>query len=184
VAKLELVFFQCDKEERGASCEWLDGKLTTAGLAPASPVKLPYDVPENSLKKDPSLPALARWFAAASDALEAVRAKHARPKPSPAWLWPHHFDLAATFPVADGKSIGVGVSMGDHHYAEPYAYISAYPAPKDAAAGALPPGGHWHTKDFFGAVATAEELLEQPDPRKALMAVIDAAFNAGKRWLS
>jgi hypothetical protein len=182
VAKLELVFFQHDKEERGESGEWLDEKLKAAGLNPASPVTLPYNVP-GAPGKDPNLPALARWFAAGAEVLEQTRAKHWRLKPSPAWLWPHHFDMATLISFSKDKSIGVGVSMGDHYYAQPYAYISAYPAPKDPKAGALPPGGHWHTKDFFGAVATAEELLEQPDPRGALLAVVDAAFNAGRRWL-
>src|SRR4051812_39242118 len=188
VAKLELVFFQHDKEERGESGEWLDQKLKAAGLNPASPVKLPYEVP-GAPGKDPNLPTLARWFAAAAEILEQTRAKHSRLKPSPAWLWPHHFDMATLISFSKDKSIGVGISMGDHYYAQPYAYISTYPTPKSAApnaprAGALPPGGHWHTKDFFGAVATAEELLEQPDPRGALLAVIDAAFHAGQRWLN
>jgi hypothetical protein len=183
VASLELVFLQHDKEERGKSGEWLDQKLKAAGLHPASPVKLPYDIP-GAPGKDPNLPALARWLAASAEVLEHVRAKHARLKTSPAWLWPHHFDMATLISFAADKSIGIGVSMGDHYYAQPYAYISTYPTPKVPKAGALPPGGHWHTKDFFGAVATAEELLEQPDPRGALLAIVDASFNAGKRWLA
>src|SRR5437016_7574281 len=89
VAKLDLLFFQGEKDERGATPEWLERKLKSAGLAPASGVKLPYEVAEKS-GRDPHLPALARWFAAASDVLEEVRAKHGA-SASPAYLWPHHF---------------------------------------------------------------------------------------------
>ena len=81
------------------------------------------------------------------------------------------------------RSIGVGLSPGDETYAQPYFYVSPWPAPKNPKLPALPPGGHWHTKDFFAAVATADELLAQEDPRAALIAVIDAAFEAGRRWL-
>jgi hypothetical protein len=180
VAKLDLLFFQGGKEERGSTPEWLDNKLKGAGLKPVSGVKLPYEVPERQ-GRDPNLPALARWFAAAAELLGEVRAKHGA-SASPAWLWPHHFDMATLVTLSAAKSIGIGVSMGDEYYAQPYAYVSFYPAPRmepnAPTLQPLPAGGHWHAKDFFGAVATADELLAQPDPRKALLAVIGAAFNA------
>ena len=178
VASLELMFLQGGRQERGATGNWLDAKLKAAGLQPASPVKLPYDVPENSLKKEPGLATLALWFAAGADVLEEVRTRHARLNPSPSWLWPHHFDMATLLTLAAEKSVGVGISMGDAYYAQPYAYISPYPAPQDAAPPALPAGGHWHTREFFGAVATADELLAQPDPRASLLTVIEAAIAA------
>ncbi len=177
VANLEYVFFSELGWERGASETWLDGRLKAAGLAPGSGVKLPYagEVPK-ARGKAAGLDALARWFAAAADALEEVRTKHNALAPSPAYLWPHHFDLATLLTVTKEKSIGVGISMGDHYYAQPYAYVSPYPAPKGASRPALPAGGHWHTKDFFGAAATADELLAQKEPRAALLAVIEAAL--------
>ena len=56
-------------------------------------------------------------------------------------------------------------------------------APKDPQLPALPPAGRWHTQDFFAAVATADDLLAQADPRAALVGVIDAAFEASRGWL-
>ena len=81
------------------------------------------------------------------------------------------------------RSIGIGFSPGDEYYQEPYLYVSPYPVPKNPTPPALPSGGHWHTKDFFGAVATAQEFLAPPDPRAAVLMIIDAAFGAGRRWL-
>ena len=170
--------------------DWLDLKLEGLGLKPASGVKLPYEVAPRPLQSEPGLATLARWFGAAADVLQEARAKHARFRPgaSPVRLWPHHFDLALLVlldpgPAATARSIGIGVSLGDGHYPQPYAYVSPYPAPRNPRPAALPPGGHWHTKDFFAAVATADELLAQPDPRAALINVIDAGFEAARRWL-
>jgi hypothetical protein len=201
-ATLELLFVHGGKTDgyalhgRSPSAvnEWLDAKLAGQNLKAASKVKLPYEVPARSLVRDatvtPGLEALARWFAAAADALHEVRGKyaHVRPGPSPVRCWPHHFDLAVLVQLEEGahesaRSIGLGISPGDEYYPQPYAYVSPYPSPKDPALPPLPPGAHWHTKDFFGAVATAKELLPLADPRAALLAVIDAAFAAERRWL-
>ena len=189
VAKLELVFWSGGREERGGpDGKWLDAKLAAAGLEPASGVKLPYDLPKKELKKDDGLAALERWLAAAADLLAEVRARHQALHPGPVYLWPHHFDIATLLAVSKEKSIGVGISMGDDFYAQPYAYVSPYPSPRvDPSAPKLPPlprGGHWHTEEFFGAVATADELLAQPDPRAACLAVIEAAIEASKKWLA
>jgi hypothetical protein len=168
--------------------DWLDLKLAALGLKAASRVKLPYEVPPRPLANEPGLAALAHWFAAASEVLEEVRMRHVEAWPGPVLCWPHHFDIALLLPVSRGsggpaRSIGVGVSPGDGYYPQPYAYVSPYPAPSKPKLPALPPGGHWHTEGFFGAVATAEALLAERDPRAALLAVIDAAFEAGRGWL-
>jgi hypothetical protein len=170
---------------------WLDARLAAAGLRPASAIKLPYETPARPFHAEPAQAlALARWFGAASELFREVRRRYAayRPGPGAAVVWPHHFDMAVLVRFEEGageaaKSIGIGLSPGDHYYEQPYLYVSAYPPPKKAKAPKLPPGGHWHTKDFVGAVATADEVLAQKDPRAAALAVIDAAFAAGKGWL-
>ncbi|HUJ85460.1 MAG TPA: hypothetical protein VLX30_01250 [Burkholderiales bacterium] len=198
LALLELIVMRSGRTELlqlegctpGTVNDWLDLKLKALGLKPASGAKLPYEVAPRPLQSEPGLAALARWFGAAADVLEEVRAKTARfrPGPGPVRLWPHHFDLAlrVSFDIGGGesaRSIGIGVSPGDGYYPQPYAYVSPYPAPRKPKLPALPPGAHWHTKDFFGAVASAEELLAQPDPRAALVKAIDAAFEAAMGWL-
>src|SRR5262249_37176951 len=98
------------------------------------------------------------------------------------------FDLATVLTIAKDKTIGVGVSMGDHYYAQPYVYVSPYPAPKlDPNAPTLqrlPAGGHWHGKDFFGAVGGAQEPRAQEDAHAAATSVISEAIEASKRWLA
>jgi len=173
-----------------ATDQWFDEALSARGLKHASQETLPYDAPERPAANPTGLEALAAWYGAAAEVLEEVRSKHSaiRPGPSPVRLWPHHFDLAVLVAFDEGggeaaRSIGVGFSPGDVAYAQPYAYVSPWPAPKNPKLPALPPGGHWHTRDFFAAVATGDELLAQADPRAALVGVIDAAFEAGVGWL-
>ena len=195
---LELVVIQDAKPDRLALHglasstvnDWLAGKLTARGCKAHSNVKLPYAVPAQPLSREPGLAGLSRWYGAAADVLEAVRARYGNiePGPGPVRCWPHHFDIALVVQLEEGagesaRSIGVGFSPGDEYYQEPYFYVSPYPSPKNPALPALPPGGHWHTKDFLGAVASAQEFLVLPEPRGAVMAIVDAAFGAGRKWL-
>jgi len=198
LASLELLVMQDAKSDRlplhglapSAVDDWLASKLTAHRYKAHSISKLPYEVPSHVLSREPGLEALSRWYGAAADVLEAVRAKYADIKPGPGSVrcWPHHFDIASLVQLEEGagesaRSIGVGFSPGDEYYREPYFYVSPYPRPRTPTLTALPPGGHWHTKDFFGAVATAQEFLALPDPYAVVMMVIDAAFGAGRRWL-
>ncbi|HXZ50422.1 MAG TPA: hypothetical protein VEH51_00345 [Burkholderiales bacterium] len=198
LAPLELAVLGKGRSERlaldgraaGMVDAWLDAALAAHGLEPASPVELPYAIPARPLADSRELAQLARWFAAAAELVGELRAKYRefRPGPGPVRCWPHHFDIAVLVGLEQGdaessRSIGIGVSPGDEYYAQPYAYVSPYPRPVAPQLPALPPGGHWHTRDFFGAVATADALLAEREPRAALSAVIDAAFQAGRRWL-
>jgi hypothetical protein len=203
VALLELIVI---KGERAEALElagkpdadigaWLDGKLAAEGLKPASSVALPYELPPGlfarAANEAPRLAALNGWFAAAAEVLEALRAKtqkRFKPGPGPVRCWPHHFDIAVLVQLEAGdperaRSIGAGVSPGDDYYAQPYLYLSPYPRPNTGNLPTLPPGGRWHTKDFFGAIATGTDLLALPDPRKGLDAIVDAAFEECLRRL-
>jgi len=166
---------------------WLDGKLVAEGLKPASGTKLPYEVPSTMFARAGEealrFPAIALWFAAAAEALGELRQSYRRytPGPSPVRCWPHHFDMAILIRLEEGppesaRSIGIGVSPGDNYYAQPYLYVSPYPKPDTADLPPLPPGARWHTKDFFGAVATGTDLLALADPRAAFTRIVDAAF--------
>lgn len=171
---------------------WLDAKLAAEGLKPASDVTLPYELPSTlfgrPMEEAPQLAAVAAWFAAGAEVLEEFRKKRAKLKPGPVRCWPHHFDIAILVALEAGdpehaRSIGVGLSPGDDYYAQPYVYVSPYPRPDMENLPALPAGGRWHAKDFFGAVATATDLFVLPDPRKALVEVIDSAFEECLRRL-
>ena len=136
----------------------------------------------------PRLAALSVWFAAAAEALGELRQSYRRytPGPSPVRCWPHHFDIATLVALEEGhaaRSIGIGVSPGDDYYAQPYLYLSPYPKPDTEDLPQLPPGGRWHTKDFFGAVATATDILALPEPRTGLIRIVEAAFEEGMKRL-
>lgn len=173
---------------------WLDAKLAEEGLEPASGAKLPYDLPATLFGRPadeaPRLAALAGWFAAGAEVLEQLRRKHAKfkPGPSPVRCWPHHFDIAILVGLEEGdpehaKSIGIGLSPGDDTYAQPYVYVSPYPVPDTENLPPLPPGGRWHTRGFFGAVATGTDILALANPKKGLVAIVDAAFDESLRRL-
>jgi hypothetical protein len=198
----ELVFTtkkRCDALSLGGTPEaevagWLDARLAGEGLKPATGVKLPYDMPPSlfarASEEAPHFATLSLWFAAAADVLEELRKKYRRFKPGPGPLrcWPHHFDIAFLVALEEGtpekaRSIGIGVSPGDGYYAQPYLYVSPYPKPDTGNLPALPPGGRWHTKDFFGVVATGIDLLALPDPRLGFIAIADAAVKESLKRL-
>ncbi len=197
VAVLELAFTKGSRSEVFALAGkpdtevggWLDGKLVAEGLQPASGTKLPYEMPSTlfarAANEGPRLAALGVWFAAGAELLEELRKKYQRckPGPTPVRCWPHHFDIALLVQVDDTRSIGIGLSPGDNYYAQPYFYLSPYPRPNTDNLPSLPPGGRWHTKDFFGAVAPATDLLALPDPRAGLDKIVDAAFEESLRRL-
>lgn len=173
--------------------DWFDGMLKERGLKPASTLKLPYEMPATNFARavdeGPRLAAVAAWFAAAAELLEELRKKYKRfkPGPTPTRCWPHHFDIATVIELEEKKNaraIGIGLSPGDDYYAQPYFYLSPYPKPADLEnLPELPTGGRWHTREFFGAVATGVEMLAQQDPRGALLAVMDAAFEESLKRL-
>jgi hypothetical protein len=104
-----------------------------------------------------SLGELATWFGNAQSLFESFRVMH--PAMSTPRVWPHHFDLGALIPVeGEGRSIGLGLSPGDHHYDQPYFYCSPYPAPSPTGLPDLAIG-RWHTKGFVSAVLTGDELV-------------------------
>ena len=197
VAVHELVFTKAERTDAFALAgkpdaeagNWLDAKLAAQGLKPASGTKLPYDMPPalfgRAAEEAPRLAALAVWFAAGAELLEELRKKTQRfkPGPTPVRCWPHHFDIALLVQVDDARSIGIGLSPGDGYYAQPYFYLSPYPKPDTENLPQLPPGGRWHTKGFFGAVATAIDIRELPDPRAGLLKIVDAAFEESLRRL-
>ena len=167
--------------------EWLDARLAAEGLKPASEVKLTYDMPQTLFARPadeaPRLAALALWFAAGAELLEELRGKYQGLKPSPVRCWPHHFDIAMVVELGGGRAIAIGLSPGDEYYAQPYFYLSPYPKPDTENPPPLPPGGRWHTRGFFGAVAPAIDLLVLPDPRAGLLKILDAAFKESQRRL-
>ena len=135
---------------------WLDSSLRALGLKPATAVTLPYTIPSHPVARgsaysfsgeSEAFDELVRWFDAAAEVLEEVRTGYTDGRAeAPARCWPHHFDIATVValdpPGAEtARSIGIGMSPGDHYYPQPYFYVSPLSAAEGrgaAAAGARP----------------------------------------------
>lgn len=180
--------FALDGRSDAEAGAWVDAALRAAGLAPASGVKLPYDMPPHAVAGGASygargeaaaLQELARWFGAAAEVLGEVggRLRDLRPGPSPVRCWPHHFDIATLAQLDAGhaesaRSIGIGLSPGDESYAQPYWYVSPWPTPDAATLPEAPVPGHWHTQGFVAVVATARDTLKLKDRRREVRVFI------------
>lgn len=176
---------------------WLGGELGKRGFdADALDAPSPYEMPAHPVFRGATygaaglkdaLAELAAWFGNAAVSLAVVggqmSARHL--EASPVRCWPHHFDIATLTTLAAREPtgyVGAGLSPGDDYYDEPYFYVSVYPKPDAAALPALPALGHWHQRDFVGAVATARNIVAASNPQTAadefLGAAVDAALNA------
>ena len=81
------------------------------------------------------------------------------------------------------RAVEVGISPGDESYGEPYFYISPSPQLNIDNLPHLPTPGHWHTKGFVGAIATATEVLSMSNISNELPLFIDDAFTIGRKAL-
>ncbi len=85
---------------------------------------------------------------------------------TPVKCWPHHFDIAGQIVLLDtgdpatSRSIGIGMSPGDKYYHEPYFYVSPWPYPTKELPDISKTSGHWHDKDWIGAVLPYSKLRE------------------------
>ena len=176
---------------------WLDSALRALGLKAATDVSLPYTIPSHPVARgsaysfsgeSEAFDELVRWFDAAADVLDEVKTGYTDGSAGDVRCWPHHFDIATVVALdapgaANARSIGIGMSPGDHYYPQPYFYVSPYPAPKGAAPPGLPPLGHWHTEGFAGAVALAESIVARDDRHEAVRDFVRAAYDAGRAQL-
>lgn len=186
-----------DADARG----WLGEQLSARGLNPSnldapSPYKIPAHAIASGARYDASglgdaLAELAGWFANAHCSLASIWQQMIERElaASPVRCWPHHFDLATLISLDESsaekaRTVGVGLSPGDEHYAEPYFYVSPYPYPDVAALQPLPKLGHWHTRDFTAAIAPASRIMETKDRRAETDAFLYAAIEGAIKALS
>jgi hypothetical protein len=170
---------------------WLGPRLNAKGLDPLSLDKpLPYDMPASAIASGgrylvdelkSALGELSGWYDNASRALDDVQQQlmaHGLRAP-PVRCWPHHFDLDTLVHFGarsadDTRTMGVGFSPGDGYYDQPYFYVSVYPALTVTTLPALPIG-HWHSRDFTGAIATAGGILHESDQGSAVGSFLRSA---------
>lgn len=119
-----------------------------------------------------------------------------REETGPVQLWPHHVDLAMLWfsgrlvPGVDpadeenaGEQMNFGFAPGDAGIAEPYFYITAYPAPEGWVGSPLPQGAVWQTEGFKGAVMKYEILVEADQPAEKLLNFLRTVQQAGARLM-
>lgn len=174
--------------------QWVDEKLTEAGLNTSEVITLPYSLPEevaglsrlDIAENADALAALAAWFDLANSTLTrfAEAKSTLTPGPGPVRCWPHHFDIATYVSLEGGDAettpgIGVGMSPGDGSYDQPYFYVNPWPHLDPSDLPPAPAPGHWHTDGFVGAIATAEKILAANDLSTELSAFLDQAFSLG-----
>lgn len=166
----------------GTGGEFLGGMA--AALA-AVGVDVPLD-PADYVSQDEYDPAAVERYTAVLTGLAPLLEGAAGSRPgrhSPAQLWPHHFDLAATWfsgrlvPDVDPldvenatELVGLGFSTGDATIAEPYCYAYAYPTPEGLSDAVLPTPAAWHDEGFTGGVLPYAEAMESGDPTGAISA--------------
>lgn len=130
------------------------------------------------------------WYANAASVLDRVRRDYASPAsiPSPIKCWPHSFDMATLISLdphdtPNARAIRVGFAPGDGYYGEPYFYVtpSSRLAPENLPI--LPEIGHWHTKDFVGAILTASQIIEKNATGDEIVEFLSAAISAGRERL-
>jgi hypothetical protein len=91
--------------------------------------------------------------------------------PSPAYLWPEHFDVAIEIgSEAHGVRANCGFSPGDEQHDEPYAYVGPWSAPVE--------GELWNAHGFSGAELTYSELLAAGDQEAAAIEFFSARREA------
>ena len=180
------------------ACSWLDRELGQAGLKPVSAANAFYELPRDvtgieayaAADLESELRTLGSWFAFADGLLAEFAQGHTAitPGASPVRCWPHHFDIASYVSLEEGdveiaRGIGVGLSPGDGSYAQPYIYVTPFPAPNLATLPEAPAPGHWHTEGFVGAIATGDEILTLGDIASGTAMFIDQAFAIGREKL-
>jgi hypothetical protein len=142
---------------------WADARLGKRGMH-ARDYDMPVE-PERFTRLADELAELARYYANAAELFAAYAACS---------VWPHHFDLGGTIKLAGTAEIGVGLSPGDHAYAEPYLYVTPYPLKLGATLPPLVSGGHWSTA-FTGAVMTNLVLAGEAGARAFVESAIGAS---------
>lgn len=191
-----------DGQKESTVKTWFSETVNSLGLdANALDKKpLPYKIPPHRIATgnpynlsglDDAMRELTAWFSNAQKSLErvAAAARQKNLEVTQPRCWPHHFDLALQIvleagrgTVESGRSIGVGLSPGDIHYAEPYFYVSPWPYPPPKKLPPVPEPGRWHTTGFTAAVLPAQRILaaqgRQVTTEKFLIGAVGAAFKS------
>ena len=82
--------------------------------------------------------------------------------------------------LSGDRAIRVGFAPGDGHYAEPYFFVAPQPDLAVDDLPEIPDVGHWHTKDFVGAVLTGSRAVEENLAKDDIVSFLNTAVSAGR----
>jgi hypothetical protein len=121
-----------------------------AGVAPGAPASVyapatPLSLDEPLVIEQDAARLLAEWYGIGARAMRRLAAEIPGDEPSPAWLWPEHFDVGIT-----AGAINYGASPGDDRFPDPYMYVGPHDGP--------PPGEPAFWNAPFGAVRTFHQI--------------------------
>jgi len=146
--------------------------LAAAGALVADLLPVGTELSDEPLDVDPDAAlALGRWYAFGAAALSRLLpAAGPEDDPSPARLWPEHFDLAIDLgSEAGGARATYGFSPGDEVHREPYLYVGPW----------SPRGGElWQASGFDGAELGYADLLAAVDQGAAASDFFETRRNA------
>jgi hypothetical protein len=185
-------FLNLDGRTDADARAWLGAELGPKGLDARklddpSPYEMPAHAIANGAKYSTgpitaALRDLSVWYANAHGVLGDVR-HHlaARGLKAPVVrCWPHHFDLDSLVSLGSDRTVGLGFSLGDEYYDEPYFYVTIYPEPDATMLPKLHMIGHWHTHEFVAAIARASAIVavknQQADTEAHLIFTVDTAI--------
>jgi hypothetical protein len=174
--------------------DWLRKKLIALGLDPTElDAPAPYDIPPSPYadgaaydqrKHAGALAELRRYLDNASLVLEGVIAAHSaiQPGPSPARLWPHHFDIATTIALEEGgfetaRSIGAGLAVPDTMCTEFYWYAYPWPNASLTALKDLGPIAKYQHEGFTGAMLPMSTVVNAEDPQASVSMFFDETIS-------
>lgn len=139
-----------------AGATWAD-LAALSGVDLAAPLDVGHDTtpaPESAARLVVDAQAatdVCRWLVTGAAALDhlanTVGAAHT---PTPARLWPEHFDVAVELQLTPTERINLGVSPGDGFCDEPYAYAGPWTSAR--------PGSEDYWNAPFGAMRTERDL--------------------------
>jgi hypothetical protein len=124
--------------------------ITPGAPAQVYPAATPLDLDEPLMIDPDAARVLADWYALGTEALSRFVAEVPEDDPSPAVLWPEHFDVGVT-----AGAVNYGASPGDGHVPDPYVYVGPQGGP--------PPGNPEFWNAPFGAARTIHQIGTVPD---------------------
>jgi len=185
--------FEMDERSPAEVEAWLLVELLHRGvdrdrLSKELPYKIPGLMTGDAVKYaaepvEDDLHEFSRWYANAVSVLGLLCDRHtpARMSPSPIRCCPHNLALDILFQSDDGEnhqSIRAGLAPGDGYYGEPYFHVTHLSRPAAEDLPDIPGIGHWHTRDFVGAILTGSRIVEKKITADEIVEFLGAAMLA------